>query len=166
MATKDNLQEAFAGESQANRKYLAFAKAADKDGFANLAKLFRATAHAETIHAHAHFRAMGGINSTVENLEAAIGGEEFEFKQMYPKFIEEAEAEGEKSALMSFKNANTVEETHYNLYAAALEKIKAGEDIEAGTISVCPVCGHTVIGDVPDRCPVCGVPGPKFEQID
>ena len=165
MSTKDNLQDAFAGESQANRKYLAFAKAADKEGFAGVAKLFRATAHAETIHAHAHFRAMGAINSTVENLEAAIGGEEYEFKAMYPKFIEEAEAEGEKSALMAFKNANAVEETHYNLYVAALEKIKAGEDIEAANIYVCPVCGHTEIGEAPEKCPVCGVPGPKFEEI-
>lgn len=165
MATGDNLQEAFAGESQANRKYLAFAKKAETDGFTQVAKLFRAAAEAETIHAHAHLRAMGGIKGTVENLEAAVEGEGFEFQNMYPMMVQEAKSEGAKAAEVSFTNALTVEEIHHGLYSKALEAVKSGNDLAAGAIYVCPVCGNTVEGGVPDFCPICNVPGSKFVEI-
>jgi len=165
MATRDNLAEAFAGESQANRKYLAFAKKAEEDGMPQVAKLFRAAAAAETIHAHAHFRVMGGIKTTAENLQAAIDGEGEEFKDMYPKMLAEAQSEGNKPAEFSFKNALAVEEIHHSLYSKALETVKAGNDLPAKKIHVCPVCGNTVEGDIPDTCPICGVAGDKFTEV-
>lgn len=165
MATQENLQEAFAGESQANRKYLAFAKKADEDGLAQVAKLFRAAAAAETIHAHAHLRVMGGINGTMENLEEAIAGEGHEFREMYPGFLATAQEEGNKPAEFSFKNALAVEEIHYGLYSKALEAVKGGGDLPSTAIYVCPVCGNTVEGSVPANCPVCNVPGSKFAEI-
>lgn len=165
MATLQNLQDAFAGESQANRKYLAFAKKADADGFRQVARLFRAAAEAETVHAHAHLRAMNGIRSTTENLEAAIEGEGHEFREMYPGFVAEAETEGARVAEGSFKNALAVEKIHHGLYTKALEAVKSGKDLAETPIYVCPVCGNTVEGDVPDTCPICNVPGSKFERI-
>ena len=165
MGTMENLAAAFAGESQANRRYLAFAAKAEKDGFPQVAKLFRAAAEAETIHAHAHLRVMGGINSTLENLEAAIDGEAHEFKEMYPEFLAEAEKEGNKKAVVSFKNAMPVEEVHHDLYAKALEAVKDGGDLPEASIHICPVCGHTVEDGVPDNCPVCNVPGNKYLEI-
>lgn len=165
MATTDNLKEAFAGESQANRKYLAFAKKAEDDGFPQVAKLFRAAAEAETVHAHAHFRVLGGIKGTAENLGAAVEGEGFEFQEMYPKFVKEAQEEGNKPALVSFQNAMAVEQIHHGLYGEALQAVKSGKDLPSGKISVCPVCGNTVIGDVPEKCPICGVPGAKFVEV-
>lgn len=165
MATMDNLAKAFAGESQANRKYLAFAEKAEEEGMPQVAKLFRAAAKAETIHAHAHLRVMGGVKSTAENLQAAIGGEGEEFKEMYPRMLAEAVAEGNKPAEYSFKNALAVEEIHHGLYSKALEAVKAGGDLPDAKIYVCPVCGNTVEGDVPDTCSVCGVPGDKFKEI-
>jgi len=165
MATQENLQEAFAGESQANRKYLAFAKKAEEDGFPQTAKLFRAAAEAETVHAHAHFRVLGGIQGTAENLKAAIAGEGEEFKEMYPKFLAEAQAEGNKAAEFSFKHALAVEEIHYGLYSKALAAVEAGSDLPATAIYICPVCGNTVEGGTPDKCPVCNVPGSRFIEI-
>lgn len=165
MKTDDNLQNAFAGESQANRKYLAFAKKADAEGFAQTAKLFRAAAEAETVHAHAHFRVMKGVKSTAENLQEAVTGEEFEFKNMYPGFIADALAEDNKAALNSFQNALAVEQVHYSLYLSALEKIKEGGDLEAAKIYVCSVCGNTVLDEAPEKCPVCGVGPDKFSEI-
>ena len=165
METMNHLMEAFAGESQANRKYLAFAKKADEDGLPQVAKLFRAAAEAETVHALAHLRVAGGIKSTVENLEAAIAGEAEEFREMYPKFLATAQAEGMKPAEFSFKNALAVEEIHHGLYSKALEAVQSGSDLPAAPIHVCPVCGNTVEGDVPDTCPVCNVPGSKFLAI-
>jgi rubrerythrin len=165
MATVDNLKEAFAGESQANRKYLAFAKKADKDGMPQVAKLFRAAAAAETVHAHAHLRVLGGVKSTAENVQAAIDGEGFEFEEMYPKFVAEAEAEGNQPALMSFKFAMAVEEVHHGLYSQALEAVQAGSDLPEAPIHVCPVCGDTFVGEAPEKCPVCGTPSSKFEAI-
>lgn len=165
MATADNLQAAFAGESQANRKYLAFAKKAEDDGYPQVAKLFRAAAEAETIHAHAHLRVMGGIQSTAENLQAAMAGEGEEFKEMYPKFVAEAQAEGDKQAETSFTNALQVEEIHHGLYSKAAEAVKNGGDLPATSLSVCPVCGNTVEGDIPEKCPVCGVPGAKYFEV-
>ncbi|MHC4323944.1 MAG: rubrerythrin family protein [Planctomycetota bacterium] len=166
MATDENLQEAFAGESQANRHYLAFAKKAEAEGYPRIARLFRATAEAETVHAHAHLRVMGGVNSTKENLQGAMEGESYEFKKMYPKFVEEAQAEQNKPALASFQNAMTVEQIHHGLFSEAAEALAAGKDMPDKPISVCSVCGNTIIGDVPDKCPVCGVSKDKFVSIE
>lgn len=165
MSTQDNLQAAFAGESQANRSYLAFAAKADAEGHPQIARLFRAAAAAETIHAHAHLRVMGGIKDTKLNLQAAIAGEGHEFKEMYPAFIKQAEAEGNKAALVSFRNANAVEEVHYNLYSNALEALEAGTDLPPQSIHVCEICGNTVVGDAPDKCDVCGAPRTKFTEV-
>ena len=162
MATSENLQEAFAGESQANRKYLAFAKKAEAEGYPQVAKLFRAAAAAETVHAHAHLRVMGGIKDTAENLRSAIEGEGFEFQQMYPKFVQEAEAEANQPALVTFRNAMAVEEIHHGLYGEALAAVQEGRDLPAGRIFVCEVCGNTVLGDVPDKCPICNAPAARF----
>jgi len=164
--TEDNLKEAFAGESQANRKYLAFAEQADKDGLPQIAKLFRAAAAAETVHAHNHLRVLGGIKSTVENLKAAIGGEHYEFTSMYPQFLEDAKSEGNKQAERSFDLANQVEKIHHELYEKALKVAESGKDLEKKEIYVCPVCGYTHEGKLPDKCPVCGVPKDKFKKIE
>ena len=165
MSTADNLKAAFAGESQANRMYLAFARKAESEGFPQIAKLFRAAADAETIHAHAHFRVMGGIKSTAENLQAAIKGEGYEYQTMYPKFVAEAKAEGNKAAQVSFENAMAVEKIHHGLYTAALESLTAGKDLDAQPIFVCPVCGNTVVGEPPDRCPICAVKKERFFEV-
>ncbi|NTV16379.1 MAG: rubrerythrin family protein [Chlorobiaceae bacterium] len=165
MATNENLQNAFAGESQANRKYLAFAKKAEEEGMPQVAKLFRAAAEAETVHALAHLRVMGGIKSTAENLQEAIEGEEFEFTRMYPDYLAEAQQEGNKPAEFSIKNALAVEEIHHGLYSKALEAVKGGKDLPAGKIYICPVCGNTVENSIPDTCPICNVPGSKFIEI-
>jgi rubrerythrin len=165
MATADNLKEAFAGESQANRKYLAFAKKAESEGYHQIAKLFRAAAEAETVHAHAHFRVMKGVGSTIENLQAAVAGEGYEYQKMYPEFLKAAEDEKNQPATVTFKNALAVEGTHYKLYSDALAALKAGKDLSAGSIHVCPVCGHTVWGGAPDRCPVCGTPKDRFFEV-
>lgn len=165
MSTNDNLQAAFAGESQANRKYLAFAKKAEQDGLPQVAKLFRAAAEAETIHAHAHFRVLDGVKSTDENLQAAIEGEGFEFQEMYPGFVQEAEAEGNQGAVRSFKLALAVEEVHHGLYTEALQAVQSGSDLPETKIYVCPVCGYTVNGEPPDTCPVCGAAKDKFIDI-
>ena len=166
MSTDENLAEAFAGESQANRKYLAFAKKADQDGLSQVAKLFRAAAAAETIHAHAHLRVMKGVGATAENLQAAVEGEGFEFEQMYPKFLQEAEAEGNKPATFSFKHALAVEEIHHGLYSEALSTVQAGKDLPEAKIYVCPICGNTVNGQAPDKCPICNCPKDKFFEVE
>jgi len=165
MATNDNLQAAFAGESQANRKYLAFAKKAESDGYPQVAKLFRAAAAAETVHAHAHLRVMGGIKDTTENLQAAIDGEGYEFTEMYPDFLKEAKSEGNQPALYSFKNALAVEEIHHGLYNEALEAVKAGSDLPETKVYVCEICGNTVKGEAPDKCPICNAPREKFTEV-
>ena len=166
MATIDNLKEAFAGESQANRKYLAFAKMADEEGMPQIARLFRAAGAAETVHAHAHLDVMHGVKGTAENLEAAIEGEGAEFREMYPGFVVEAEAEGESAAVMSFKNALVVEEIHHGLYTEALNTLKDGGDLPQAKMFVCNVCGNTVAGEAPDRCPICGSPKKRFFEVE
>ena len=166
MKSDDNLMAAFAGESQANRKYLAFAKKAAADGFPQIAKLFRAAAAAETVHALAHFRVGGHIKDTVSNLEAAVAGEHYEFTTMYPEFIATAITEGKKGAQSSFERANEVEQTHHALYSQALESAKTGKDLPAADLYVCEVCGHTVVGEAPDVCPVCGARHDKFSKVD
>lgn len=165
MATMDNLQAAFAGESQANRKYTAFARKAEADGFPQVARLFRAAAEAETVHALSHFRVMGGVKSTADNLKAAIEGEGFEFMKMYPEFVAEAEKEGHKPALTTFKYAMAVEKVHHELYSAALKAVEEGKDLPAAEIYVCSVCGYTVADGAPDKCPVCNSPKTRFAAI-
>ncbi len=163
MATLDNLKAAFAGESQANRKYLAFAKKADAEGYPQIAKLFRAAAAAETVHAHNHLGIMDGIGDTKANLVAAVNGETFEFTKMYPDFIAEATTEGAKKAKWSFNVANQVEEIHAGLFTQAL----AAMSKDAGkNYYVCPVCGNTVLGGAPDTCPICNEPGSHFLLVD
>ena len=161
--TMNNLQEAFAGESQANRKYLAFAAQAEKDGMIGVAKLFKAAAAAETVHAHTHLRNMKGIGSTAENLKAAIEGETHEFKSMYPAMIEEAKAEGDKAAERGFTFANAVEELHANLYAQAAAD-PAG--YAAKDWYVCSVCGYTIADAAPEKCPVCLALAKAFFKVD
>ena len=165
MATNDNLQAAFAGESQANRMYLAFAKQAEDEGYPGIAKLFRATAEAETIHAHTHLRNMGKLKGTAENLQTAIAGEAHEYKEMYPQFLVEAESEGDSKATIGFRFAGAVEEIHHGLYTRTLEGLKVGKDLDAVYIHLCPICGNTMLGDAPDRCSVCGVPKDKFFTV-
>lgn len=162
--TKKCLEEAFAGESQANRKYLAFAEKAEKEGYSQAARLFRAAAAAETVHAHAHLRAMNGVGSTQENLKEAIEGETHEFRSMYPDMIKTAEEEGEKAALRSFRYANEVEQIHAGLYTDMLQGL-SGEQ-EEYPYFVCPVCGHTIGREAPERCPVCGAMGKMYNRID
>jgi rubrerythrin len=162
--TLENLKDAFAGESQANRKYLAYAKKADEEGHPQAARMFRAAAAAETVHAHAHLRAMDGVGSTADNLKDAIAGETHEFKSMYPGMIEAAKAEGHSQAATSFRFANTVEETHAGLYQGILDNLGGAQ--EEYPYFVCPVCGHTVGKAAPDTCPVCGTPGSKFMKIE
>ena len=166
MSTEKNLEEAFAGESQANRKYLAFAERAEKDGFPQIAKLFRAAADAETVHAHAHLRALGGIKTTEQNLHEAMQGEGHEFREMYPPFLAEAEADGNKAAEVSFRNAMAVEKIHHDLYAKALTSLSEGRDLAVSKIYVCNICGNTVYGEPPDTCPICGVPKTLFTEVD
>jgi rubrerythrin len=163
--TTDNLQAAFAGESQANRKYLAFAKKAEQDGLPQVAKLFRASAEAETVHAHAHLRAMGGVKDTKENVKAAIAGEHHEFVSMYPEFIKAAEEEKNPAALTSFRYANAVEKIHHDLYNEALKAVESGKDLPAREVHVCPVCGNTVYDSAPDVCPICKAKGSTFIEI-
>jgi rubrerythrin len=161
--SEKNLQEAFAGESQANRKYLAFAKQAEKEGYPQVAKLFRAAAAAETVHAHSHLKQLGGIKSTKENLETAVSGEAFEFKEMYPQMIKDAEAEGNKGALRSFNFANEVEKVHHDLYKKALDTLGKNEETD---YYVCDICGYTAEGSAPDECPVCKAKKNAFKKID
>ena len=165
-STKDNLAAAFAGESQANRRYLVSAEKADAEGNAQIARLFRAAAAAETVHAKSHLRVLGIMGNTAENLKAAIAGELHEFTNMYPEFIDQAEKDGDTQALRSFKYANAVEKTHHRLYEEALAALDAGQELPEGSYYICPVCGHTEFGTPPDKCPVCGAPGSKFEEID
>ncbi|MFQ6036799.1 MAG: rubrerythrin family protein [Sedimentisphaerales bacterium] len=165
MATSENLQNAFAGESQANRKYLAYAKKAETEGYPQVAKLFRAAAEAETVHAHAHLEAMGGVKSTQENLQEAIKGESFEFNQMYPKYVEQARQQNNQEALASFQNAMAVEQVHHSLYIEASKAVQAGKDMPTAKVFVCSVCGNTVLDEVPQKCPVCGASKDNFNEV-
>jgi rubrerythrin len=162
--TDQNLMDAFAGESQANRRYLAFAKQADKEGHPQTAKLFRAAAEAETVHAHAHLRALNGIKTTAENLKEAIGGETHEFKEMYPEMIQDAKAEGQKTAERSFTYANAVEEVHAGLYQKALDNLDNPADVDC--YYVCSVCGYTCENEPPEICPVCKAKSQAFFRVD
>lgn len=162
--TNENLATAFAGESQANRKYLAFARQAEKEGHAQIARLFRAAAEAETIHAHAHLANMGGVGTTVENLKAAVKGETYEYTEMYPPMVEQAKAEGHKARTM-LDFANQAEQVHAGLFAQALEALQAGKDLSQMDVYLCPVCGHLEFGAPPDKCPICGAPKAKYQKV-
>ena len=163
--TDENLKVAFAGESQANRMYLAFAKKAEEEGLIQIAKLFKAAAEAETIHALNHLRVMAKVKSTVENLESAISGETYEFEKMYPDFITEAKKEGNKKAQISFDYANKVEQIHADLYQKAIDTLKNKKEIPKVDYYVCPVCGNTFEDPTQDKCPICATPKEKFVKI-
>jgi rubrerythrin len=160
--TEKNLLEAFAGESQANRRYLAFAKQADKEGYTQVAKLFRAAAEAETVHAHAHLRTLGGVKSTAENLKEAVSGETHEFTKMYPAMIDDAKKEGSKAAERGFTYANEVEKVHAALYQNASDNL---DTLEEADYYVCSVCGFTCENEPPDTCPVCGAKSTAFFEV-
>lgn len=166
MSTIDNLKDAFAGESQANRKYLFFAEKAEQEGLKQIARLFRAAADAETVHAKNHLRVLGGILSTAENLREAINGEHYEFTDMYPQFIKQAEAEGNAKAKHSFEIANKVEKVHHDLYQKMLDTLEKGTPVQEKAVYVCQVCGYTVEGEAPEKCPVCGAPLKMFKRIE
>lgn len=163
--TPDNLKEAFAGESQANRKYLAFSKKAETDGLGQLARLFAAVAQAETIHALKHLDVMGGIKSSLENARGALAGETHEFEEMYPQMIADAEAEEAKSARASFHLANEAEKAHGALFKKAVEALEGGGDYPAESFHMCPVCGYVAEDHAPDKCPICGTPGSRFQEF-
>ncbi|MCE1236437.1 MAG: rubrerythrin family protein [Hyphomicrobiales bacterium] len=165
MSTIEDLQYAFAGESQANRRYLAYAEKAEAEGLPGVAKLFRAVAAAETIHALAHLKAMDGVAGTAANLAEAMAGEKHEFTEMYPPMVANAEAEGHRKAARSMRFALAVEKVHYDLFEAALAAVAAGKDLGDVELHVCPVCGHTVIGPVEGPCPVCGCRADLYDAI-
>jgi rubrerythrin len=163
--TRTNLQDAFAGESQARNKYTFFAEKADEAGNKQVARLFRAAAAAETVHARAHLRALGEIKTDKENLGAAVSGEHYEFTTMYPGFIEQAKKENVRAAVKSFDYANQVEQIHHRLFQAALKDVEDRKAPKETVYYVCPVCGNTVEGAAPDICPICATPGSKFQKI-
>ncbi len=164
MNTEDNLKEAFAGESQANQKYRAFARKAEEDGFANVARLFRTIAEAERIHAEGHLKNLGKIGSTAENLEAAIAGETYEYAEMYPPMLEQAKAEGHRARII-FGYAVQAEQVHAALYRRALEAVRQGKDLTEPRFYLCPICGHVEFGAPPERCPICNAPASKFVEV-
>ncbi|MDD1777425.1 MAG: rubrerythrin family protein [Candidatus Helarchaeota archaeon] len=166
MGVEEDLKTAFAGESQANRKYLAFAQKAEKDGFPNVALMFKVIAEAETVHALNHFRVLGAIKSTKENLEAAKTGENYEVTTMYPPMEEGAKKAGNKAATSTFHFALETEKLHHGLYNEAIQSITAGKDITKKKYWVCPVCGCTGEGEAPAKCPICGAKKELFKKFE
>ena len=164
--TSENLNAAFSGESQANRTYLAFAKKAEKEGLSQIAKLFRAAAYAETVHALNHLEIIGKSKSTIENLKSAVSGETHEFDEMYPEFIQIAKKENKKKAEWSFNVANKVEKIHAGLFSKAIENLENNKELTDIDYYVCKVCGNTVESSAPDRCSICGAPKESFERIE
>ena len=164
--TQDNLETAFAGESQANRRYLFFSEKADKEGHSQIARLLRAIAEAETVHARSHLSTLGDIKTTRENLEGAISGEHYEFTKMYPEFIEQSKAEGNKRAEVVFNYASKVEKIHHALYEKALKALEEGQKLADKPYLVCPVCGYTVEGEAPEKCPICQAPKARFKSVE
>ena len=162
--TTDNLKESFAGESQANRRYTAFARKADEEGYKQVARLFRAIAAGETVHALSHFKVMDGIQSTRENLKTAIAGEHYEVVTMYPDFMKDAKAEDNKTANASFDRAWNTEKVHEQLYTEALAGLD-GRQSEEFDYYVCPVCGFIHARSAPERCPNCQTMGTRFEKM-
>lgn len=165
MATEDDALEAFAGESQANRKYLAFSEKAIEEGYVNVGKLFLAASRAEAIHARRLLQVLGAVESTTMNLEGSVEGETHEYTEMYPGFVRDAEAEGRMDAVMAFKNAMMAEEVHARLYKQAVEAVKSGKDLEVQTVYLCPICGNIVINTVPEKCPICSAKGSLFKAV-
>jgi len=163
-STTDNLKDAFAGESQAFQKYTAFAKKAEREGFVNIAKLFKTTAEAERIHAEGHLKALEAIATTAENLQGAIDGETYEYTEMYPPMEELARDEGHKAKTM-FRFALGAEKVHAEIYAKALEAVKAGTDMDVSDFYLCPICGYIEMNEVPEKCPICGALSKVFEKI-
>ena len=163
--TRSNLEAAFAGESQACVKYTIFADKAEREGYPEVARLFRAIAYAEQVHATNHLRELGGIGNTVDNLADAMMGENYENVEMYPAFDAVARLQDEKGAIRSIHYALEAEKIHEVMYGEAKETVNAGQDIEAAPVFVCPVCGHTVIGEAPDKCPVCNLPKKKYREF-
>lgn len=164
--TTEDLKAAFAGESQANRRYLFFAEKADKEGFAQVARLFRAVAAAETVHAKKHFEVMTGVGTTKENLINAIAGEFHEFAEMYPAFIKDAQKDNNIKAEVSFSRANEVEKIHHGLFEAAIKAIESNQTPASQPYAVCGVCGYTAAGEAPEKCPVCGALRNLFQKIE
>jgi len=164
--TEKNLQEAFSGESQANRRYLFFADKAEREGHPQVARLFQAVAEAETVHARNHFNTMDGTGSTKDNLLAAVIGEHYEFTRVYPVFIDKAAEEQNKRAQRSFEWAYEVEQVHHGLFEEALKALEAGQQLEDVPYSVCQVCGYTAGGEAPERCPICGAPRDRFKRVE
>jgi len=160
------LEDAFTGESRAHMRYLIFAEQAEREGLPGVARLFRAIAYAEFVHARNHLRALEELGRTEDNLREAVAGEEFEVEEMYPVYKNASELQGEGDAVRSTRYALEAEKLHVDLYRNALESVRADNDVEAGKIYVCPVCGYTVVGERPDRCPVCGSPGEKFVAFE
>ena len=165
-STQGNLQEAFAGESQASRKYLYFAEKAEKEKYPQVARLFRAASEAETVHARNHLGAMDGIGSTKDNLGKAIKGEHFEFTKMYPGFIEQAKSDNDQRAGTSFTYANEVEKIHHDLYQKASDALETGQKLKDEPYFVCRGCGNTVAGEALETCPICGAPRSAFKRVD
>jgi rubrerythrin len=166
MATGENLKAAFAGESQANQRYLAYAEQARQEGFSQVAKLFRAAARAEAVHARAFLKTLGTVRPTAENLQEAVNGESFEFKDLYPRYEATAMEENQPAAVLSFQNALAVEQVHHSLFIEAMGKVKAGQDLRSRRMFVCCVCGNTVVDEPPETCPVCSSPRDKYEEIE
>jgi rubrerythrin len=164
--TMDALQQAFAGESQANRRYLAFAKKAEEEGFPQIAKVFRVVAEAEAIHARDHLKLIGEVKSTTENVDIAIHGEAHEFKRMYPEMIETAQGENNSEAVKAFRYAKDVEEEHHSLFERALMYAREGKDVPMVDIYLCPVCGNPAEQSPPDKCKICGTAGSRFMKIE
>jgi rubrerythrin len=164
--TEKNLQEAFAGESQANRRYLFFAEKADKEGYPQIARLFRAVAEAETVHARNHFNAMDAVGTTKENVMAGAQGEHYEFTRMYPIFIDQAEQEQNERAQRTFTYANEVEQVHYRHFEEVLKALNEGRQLKDEPYFVCQVCGNTVTGETPEKCPICGSPAKLFKRVE
>lgn len=164
--TRENLMAGFGGESQANRRYLFFAEKAEREGHPQIARMFRAIAEAETVHARNHLRIAGEIKSTRENLLAAIEGERYEFEEMYPAFVQQAGADGNMTARTNFHRTRMVEEIHHGMYRAALESLEKGRRLEGKPIYICETCGHTVEGEPPDRCPICNAIRSAYRRVD
>lgn len=163
--TKANLTNAFAGESQAHMRYLIFSEKAEKEGMPNIARLFKAIAYAEQVHATNHFKTLGELGDTKDNLSKAIGGENFEVNEMYPAYDAVANLQSEKDALKSIHYALEAEKIHEKLYSDAREAAAKGQDINIGKVYICPVCGYTVVGEAPDKCPVCGAKREMFKEF-
>ncbi|WFN36877.1 rubrerythrin family protein [Methanomicrobium antiquum] len=166
MTTMDNAKDAFAGESQANRKYTNFSEKAAAEGFTNVSKLFKAAAEAEAIHAKRLLFVMQKVGSTEENLKGSVEGETDEFETMYPSFVEMAEKEGESEAKTVFTHAMKAEEVHAKKYTEALEAVSNGDDLKVKKIFLCPVCGNIEFDEIPEQCPICGVPARMFKEIE